>query len=178
MRFLVILLLACTSLFGQKKSQDTITYRDYNKLKWSDFKADAPKNSPFSASVSSGMSYKWSYSTSAGIIDFQYAIDSKLYRNLSWSIYKEEKEEVLKHEQLHFDITELFTRKFRQALAEYVVKRNIRKDVANIYEAIEKERVTMQLLYDKETNHSINKDSQLAWETKVSKLLAEYDEFK
>ena len=178
MKVFILLLLVSTSIFGQKATQDTITFRKYDTLKWSDFKADAPANSPFSASVSSGMSYKWSYSTAAGIIDFQYSIEAKLYRNLSWSIYKKEKKEVLDHEQLHFEITELFTRKFRKALSEYVVKRNIRKDVANIYANIEKQRVEMQLLYDKETNHSINKESQLAWEKKVSKLLNEYEAFK
>ena len=178
MRLFILFLLLSTSFFGQNTTRDTITYRKYNTLKWTDFKADAPVDSPFTASVSSGMSYKWSYSTSAGIIDFRFSIEAKLYRNLSWSVYKSGKQEVLKHEQLHFDITELFTRKFRKALEEYVVKRNIRKDVATIYEGIEKQRIEMQLLYDKETNHSINKESQLAWEKKVSKLLTEYEAFK
>lgn len=178
MKLFILLLLVSTSFFGQKKTQDTITYRKYKTLKWIDFKGEVPDNSSFSASVSSGMSYKWSYSTSAGIIDFRYAVEAKLYRHLSWTIYKTGKEEVLKHEQLHFDITELFTRKFRKALDEYVVKRNIRKDVANIYSRIEKERIEMQLLYDKETNHSLNKESQLAWEEKVSRSLTEYEEYE
>ena len=175
--FLLLFIVSC-SLFGQKSVKDTLTYREYNTLKWTDFKAKAPEGSEFSASVSTGMSYKWSYSTRGGIIDFQYEIDAKLYRNFSWSIYKKDKESVLKHEQFHYEITELFARKFRKALEEYEVGRSIRNDVTRIYEKLEKERVEMQLLYDKETEHSLNKDAQLAWQAKISLLLNDYESFK
>ena len=178
MKFLYLLLLVSTSLFGQKTVKDTITYRNYNTLKWNDFKADVPEGTLFSASVSTGMSYNWSYSTRGGIIDFKYEIEAKLYRNLSWSKYKKEKEDVLKHEQFHFEITELFARKFRKALAEYEIGRSIRKDISKIYENLEKQRVAMQLLYDKETEHSIIKEAQLAWESKIALLLEEYEAFK
>ena len=86
MKFLLFLLFVSSSLFAQKTVRDTVNYRDYNTLKWNDFKADAPKDTPFSASVSTGMSYKWSYSTQGGVIDFKYNIDAKLYRNLSLSL--------------------------------------------------------------------------------------------
>lgn len=178
MKFALFLLLISSSLFGQKPIQDTVTYRNYNTLKWSDFKADVPEATPFSASVSTGVSYKWSYSTAGGVIDFKYDIQAKLYRNFSWSIYEKEKEIVLKHEQFHFEITELFARKFRKALAEYEIGRSVRNDVTRIYENLEKERIAMQLLYDEETEHSINKEAQLAWETKIGLLLKEFEAFK
>ena len=179
MRFLVfVMLLMGINLCAQNKVKDTVTYREYSTLKWKDFKAPAPKNTDYSASVNTGISYKWSYSTARGIVDFKYDIEARLYRNFSWSIYEKDKENVLKHEQLHFDITELFARKFRKALAEYTVGRSIRKDVSKIYEKIETERTTMQLLYDKETGHSINKTSQLSWENKIKDLLQEYQTYK
>lgn len=178
MRFFFFFLLVSCSLLAQKPIQDTVTYRNYNILKWTDFKADVPENTPFSASVSTGMSYKWSYSTSRGVIDFRYNIEAKLYRNFSWSIYDKDKEAVLKHEQIHFEITELFARKFRKALEEYEIGRSIRNDVTKIYENLEKERVAMQLLYDEETEHSIKKEAQLAWENKVELLLEQYDAYK
>ena len=178
MRFLIFLLFITTQLCAQKKVRDTVSYRDYSILKWEDFKANAPENTKYTASVNTGISYKWSYSTARGIVDFNYNIEAKLYRNFSWSIYEKDKENVLKHEQLHYDITELFARKFRKALSEYTVGRSIRKDVARIYENIEQERVTMQLLYDEETEHSINVSSQKLWEAKVGNLLQEYDTFK
>lgn len=178
MRFIFFFLLLSYSVLAQKPVQDTVNYRNYNTLKWTDFKADVPENTTFSASVSTGMSYKWSYSTRGGIIDFRYDIHAKLYRNFSWSIYDKEKESVLKHEQYHFEITELFARKFRKALAEYEIGRSIRNDVTRIYENLENERKAMQLLYDEETEHSINKEAQLSWESKIELLLKQYEAFK
>ena len=178
MKFFIFLFLVSTSFFAQKKAGDTISYRNYSVLKWSDFKADVPDKTDFSASLSSGMTYKWSFSTAAGILDFKYNIEANLYRNYSWSKYDKDKKQVLEHEQLHFDITELHVRKFRKALAEYEVGRSIRKDVSRIYDNIEEERVAMQLLYDEETHHSINREAQLTWETKVKELLTQYESFK
>jgi len=178
MRFFVLFFFIAIQICGQNKQKDTISYREYSKLKWQDFKDKAPENTHFSASVSTGMSYKWSYSTAAGVPDFEYQIQANLYRNFSWSIYKTGKEAVLKHEQLHYDITELFVRKFRKALSEYTVTRTIRKDVSIMYDAIEAERNNMQLLYDKETNHSLKKEEQIAWEQKIEKLLFEFEAYK
>jgi len=178
MKFLVFFFFVSLQIFGQQSKRDTINYRLYNKLEWSDFKAKTPADTHFSASVSTGMSYNWSYSTAGGIPDFKYKIEAKLYRNFSWAIYDTGKEHVLKHEQLHFDITELYVRKFRKALHEYEIGRTIRKDVNNIYQTLEYERKEIQMLYDKETNHSLNKEEQLIWEEKVNELLIKLEDFK
>ena len=180
MKFILFFLLLTIQVYSQNlnRSKDTITYREYNKLQWQDFKASPPENTLFTASVSTGMSYKWSYSTSKGIPDFDYEVQAKLYRNFSWSNYKTEKEQVLKHEQLHFDITELYVRKFRKALSEYIVGRSIRNDIARIYNDLEAERNGMQLLYDAETNHSLIKDKQLEWELRIRRLLTELEVYK
>lgn len=177
-RFLLLFLLVNISSFAQTKVKDTITYREYNKLNWTDFKAKTPQDTKYSASVCSGMSYKWSYSTVNNKPEFTYEVEAKLYRNLSWSKYTEGKEEVLSHEQLHFDISELYARKFRKQLEEYEVSRNVRKDVASIYKNLEKERVQFQLMYDSITDHSLNKEVQIKWNSKVAQLLNEYDAYK
>ena len=179
MRFIFLtLILISTQVFAQKKVKDTISYREYSVLKWADFKAAVPEGTKYSASVSSGISYNWSFSTANGVIDFKYDVEARLYRNFSWSLYTKDKKAVLKHEQLHYDITELYARKFRKELKEYVVGRSVRNDISKMYETIEKERTTMQVIYDKESGHSINKVAQAQWETKVSNLLKEYELYK
>lgn len=182
MKIFIVLFFFTSFVFGQRKSlKDTITYREYSRLTWKDFKAKVPEGTKFSASVSSGMGYKWSYSTSNGQINFNYSVKTNLYRNSSWSKYTEGKESVLRHEQLHYDITELYVRKFREALKDYKENsglRNIRKDVTRIYQKIEEERKSTQLQYDMETNHSLNKEAQVAWEQKIASLLQEYEAFK
>ena len=178
MRFFLVFLFVSIYSFAQTKVKDTITYSEYNKLHWSDFKDKVPADTKYSASVCSGMSYKWSYSIANNIPEFAYEVEAKLYRNLSWSKYTEGKEEVLSHEQLHFDISELYARKFRKQLSEYEVSRNVRKDVGDMYENLEKERLKFQLMYDSITEHSLNKEAQIEWNLKVNRLLNEYDAYK
>ena len=50
-----------------------------------------------------------------------------------------------------------------------------REVLNNYYKVIEKERSLMQLKYDRETNHSLNKNAQLKWQEYVERELNEYE---
>lgn len=84
-------------------------------------------------------------------------------------------EELLRHEQIHFDIVELFARKLRK---EY--KNNEESLVEKyelIYTYITEELDNYQSLYDFETNHSKNIVKQKEWEEKIKKELIEYEDY-
>ena len=97
---------------------------------------------------------------------------------------------VLRHEQLHFDITEIFARKMRKKVTEKfktlrVLKVNaLNSFLSHLCETISKERRAMQKKYDKET-YAADKDNnpnslrkkQKEWETKVAILLKIYEQF-
>jgi hypothetical protein len=85
---------------------------------------------------------------------------------------------VLNHEQIHFDIQELFVRKMRKYFELLKIqgpqKTSICRDVFNKYY---KSLDSLQLLYDAETKHSIEKKSQLDWNREISiklKALGDY----
>lgn len=70
------------------------------------------------------------------------------------------------HEQLHFEIVELFARKFRKVILETKFKRNGKKfqnEFLQIYNRIDKEKDAYQSLYDQETNFSRNELKQKEW---------------
>lgn len=81
-------------------------------------------------------------------------------------------EKILKHEQLHFDITELYARKINAAInplkgysfSEY-------KKAHMIYITLIIEWNKLQDSYDEETDHSLNERKQCEWEAKIYKQL-------
>jgi predicted secreted Zn-dependent protease len=93
--------------------------------------------------------------------------------NRSWTKSKDS-DYLLAHEQLHFDITELFVRKLRKQLAEFGNDcEGLSKHIEDYYNRNYKEFVAYQDRYDRETKHSLNKEKQQFWEEKVSRELKE-----
>ncbi len=86
---------------------------------------------------------------------------------------------VLQHEQLHFDILELYARKIRKELYEQYVKGNdidIEIFDSIYYKWIDKYR-KLNFKYDKETNHSINPKEQEEWNQKITVELKTLDQY-
>lgn len=70
---------------------------------------------------------------------------------------------LLKHEQIHFDIMELVARKFRKELDEDLIGCSSElyfNDRLNFYLKMFNQ---ISKKYDKETNHSVNKENQKKW---------------
>lgn len=86
---------------------------------------------------------------------------------------------LLKHEQLHFDITELFSRKLRYEIFIKSFQRvSVEKELLRLKTNIEKSLSEFQDLYDAETNHCKDIKKQKEWEGKISKELKKMDSFK
>lgn len=169
-----ILLITALAINAQEPS---FSYEELPVLGWEDFRGEPDLNSTFHANTNSGFSYSWSYSTSNGEMDLEYEVFSTFYPNLSWVHPEHKVDALLKHEQLHFDISELHARKLRKAMSTYKPGQSIRKDLKNLYTRIEKERVTMQNNFDRETNHSTNKVEEAKWQAFVKAELEKLEAF-
>ncbi|MEI7670363.1 MAG: DUF922 domain-containing protein [Pseudomonadota bacterium] len=86
---------------------------------------------------------------------------------------------LLNHERLHFDITELFARKFSQQLSEkdFDDEKNMSAAIQKIYNSIIEELNKTEDLYDKETEHGINKAKQKQWSDSIQSQLKELDDY-
>jgi hypothetical protein len=90
----------------------------------------------------------------------------------SWAKYSAKSNEALIHEQGHFNITEIYARKFRKALSEKLFDRkNCRKEIEALYDTIDAKRNKAQNDYDIETTHHTNTAYQKTWDTMIADQL-------
>ncbi len=160
-------------------NEDTMTWSESRKLTWADFKATPDTSSDAVALTASGITFGYSVKTSSSrIIDFKATVEAHFYPDKSWYIKHKGNNYILKHEQLHFDITELYVRKFRQQLGRLVVNQNIKKQMDQIHVAINEALEKIQKSYDAQTQHSINEGAQEYWQGFVEEELNKLDKYK
>jgi len=153
-------------------SQDVLVWDSATKLTWGDFRGKVDSNSPFSASTVSGIVYKFrlsgdGYSDSIAVV---------FYRSESW--VRVRTDAALVHEQGHFDITEIFARKLRKRLQTFIPGRgSLGKQLKQLYDEVEGERVAIENLYDSETKHSADAKRQANWNERIREELKALEEF-
>jgi len=167
MNRIIFILFFISSQFLVAQDEELLWNVD-KKLTWNDFKATPDYNHPYAAITYSGMSYGFSADVINGEVYVNYKINCFFVANKSWvkKRYKGDKE-LLKHEQLHFDITELYTRKFREVLSKMTFTDKVKSEMKAVYKRITKEKVSFQEKYDLETDHSKNKSAQKRWQLKI-----------
>ncbi len=173
--FLIIIFL----IFGNQQDEEVIEWNESRALTWADFKGEPILNTSAVALTASGITFGYSVKTSNGkIVDFSTTVESHFYPNKSWYIKSKSNDYILKHEQLHFDITELYTRKFRKEIQQLKVNQNIRQQLNDLHYAINQELRNTQKRYDEESEHSIVKSEQQRWNMYIAEELKKLDSYK
>ena len=151
--------------------ENTIPWRPDLELEWSDFRGKPNKESIIAAVTASGISYTFNAMERDGFYEVEYQVDTFFYPDESW--YQQEMcdDLILSHENLHFDITELFARKMRRLMDRTKFTENVRSEIKDIYKEILEELDAFQDRYDSETNFSRNRSAQLRWNEEISKAL-------
>lgn len=160
---IVIILFICKSqLFSQSNK---ICWNENRKLTWDDFtvkNGDSSQN--FSAATSYGMIFKFKLNS---VIPY-------FRKDKSWVLLSEKSSlDLLGHEQLHFDIVELFARKMRREL-----EISDENDLEKIYHCNILISDEFQDRYDSETNHGITDSEQNCWIKYVKDELKKLDTYK
>lgn len=100
----------------------------------------------------------------------KHIIRAEFEKQNSWYIPKYKANDVLQHEQLHFDITEVYARKLQYKID--TMKNPCDKSaVVSVYQINEKEFMAFTKKYDIETSHGVNKQKQAEWELMVQAML-------
>ena len=101
--------------------------------------------------------------------------------NTSWfQNTKTASEALLRHEQLHFDITEAYARLMRQKLVAFALKANCTKlqpAFNNVTKAVYAAWDNEQNRYDQETGHGLNAVRQAYWEKQTQLKLEQLKAF-
>jgi Bacterial protein of unknown function (DUF922) len=156
-------------IINASQNEDLIEWSAGRKLKWQDYLATPDSRSDAAASTSTQIGFEYHIRDN----NPTYSITCKFSKVKSWGRYKNDY--ILSHEQGHFDIAEIFTRKFVKLLREYSFDKNTyRNDLRKIYADVIKEKERFQQQYDSETDFSRINEKQAEWLKKIEKMLEEY----
>jgi hypothetical protein len=156
---------------GYGQEDQVILWSPTKKLTWSDFKGRPSNISGAAAITASGISYSFSAQGTKDKMELDFKVETHFYPNNSWYKPKLANPIILGHEQLHFDISEVYARKFRQILAKTKFTGNAKSEVKSIYRNILLELNDYQKQYDSETNFSRDTVQQLIWNKRIKKAL-------
>ena len=170
-RSLIIFLFLTVATLAVAQDLESVKWRPDLRLQWSDFRAKVPPYVMPAATTASGISYRYSANMLHHEVDLDFEVNAFFYPTESW--YKPEvcNDLILSHEQLHFDISELFARKMLLKLSRTSFSKDVKKEVRQIYKEILKELADFQERYDFETDFSRNREKQLEWNQRIKEAL-------
>ncbi len=169
MHFTVIFILALltpTLTVGQN-----IIWDPDRKLNWEDFQGMADTSSKFDALTQSGVQYSYRWQSSNHKITYTFEVNAYYDKSKSWVKNSKATSTLLAHEQLHFDISELFARKLKQSMENTTFSVSHEAEIEKLVLASQSAREDMQLQYDTETEHMANAEQQLKWERFIANEL-------
>ena len=156
---------------GHSQEYETIEWSADRKLTWADFKGRVPESDRAAAVTASGITYRFSTLYKNGELKVDFKVTTYFYPNKSWYQPHLCDTFILGHEQLHFDISELYAQKMRDRLAKKSFTENVKEEVKLIYREILEELEVYQDLYDEQTNFSRDSIQQSLWNNKIKDAL-------
>lgn len=157
--------------FQTLQSQEQIPWAQNFRLSWENFKGDVPFAASAAATTASGISYDFSTFFKNDELKIDFRIFAFFYPSRSWYNPAVCNEVTLSHEQLHFDITELYARKMRAELQQAKFTKNVKTEVREIYKRTLRQLNDFQNKYDSETDYSRNMVVQQKWNTTIAEEL-------
>lgn len=154
-----------------------IPWSDTRRLTMTDFQGHPGPADRLASSTSSDLK------ANAACRDFVFSstVTATFDPNTSWFRNPNQASEaLLRHEQLHFDITEAYARIMRQKLAAFAPKANCTKlqpAFNNVTKAVYAAWDNEQNRYDQETGHGLNTVRQAFWEKQTQLKLEQLKAF-
>ena len=151
-----------------------IAWRNDRKLTWNDFQSAADEHDPLHAMTSTNISVQ---ANCQGNV-MQFNVKCQFALRESWSKNKES-EALLQHEQLHFDLTEVYARQLRQRLGQ--IKNLCTGDKSKFNAVVNKvftDWKKEQNRYDAESQHGLNDEKQLYWTEQIAARLQSLEAYQ
>lgn len=161
--------------FQQTPEGLVINWHEDTRLNWSDFRALRKPGKGFAvASSACGFGYEGMIRGDEVLVN----VYVRFYCDESWRHQGYMLPEVLQHEQLHFDICELYGRIFYKHVlflreSGSLNERTLKKTLNNLIAEYDR----MQDRYDRETGHSTNLLKQKEWNEKIRIALRKHQQY-
>ena len=132
----ILLLLSC--LVFVQNDEPVLSWNESYKLSWQDFKAKPNTNDSAVAITASGITFGFSIrqTDKKEVVSFSSEVHAHFYPEQSWYKIEQVDNHILGHEQLHFNITELFARKFRYRIGQVKLSNSVRVELKKIHNDI------------------------------------------
>lgn len=167
----------CLLLLSFSISKKEVIQYDINRqLTWNDYKGQPNRASTFKALTAT--SIKFNANSDGKTLSL--SLINSFEPRASWTKTTENRN-LLNHERLHFDISELYARELRKEILEMKVNSSGQKlidKISKMYSTKMKELDDFQKQYDKETDHSIIESRQQAWEKDIKYKLDKLDAYQ
>ena len=141
------------------------------KLTWDDFSGSIDLASPFIATTHSSINYSYTWANNNNGHTLILNITHVFNKAKSWIKPDGETDDLLAHEQLHFDINELFARRFFAQFKEKIYTTNLPEEIKMAFSQLITDAQNMNDKYDSETAHSKNRKKQKEWEANINTQL-------
>jgi len=178
LNFLLIVCLTAVAAAGQSTPR-AFTWKQHPALSWDDFKGRARRNSGEPSAVTD-TGFRVQLECREGALDIR--VEVEFYGSSSWVKAARKSVELLRHEQGHFDITELYARKMRRAIREAKIgcEDDRRAEAAGkkIFEELDKEWEKEEKRYDVETGDGTDLVKQKEAEERIGRELGELSGYR
>jgi|WetSurMetagenome_2_1015567.scaffolds.fasta_scaffold00007_145 hypothetical protein len=176
---LALILLAIFQVEGltqPRELKNKILWDENRPLTWKDFKGSPDEKSSFKALTAAGLYYS---AEQVSEDEVKVTVTPYFDPHKSWRKKKEVNDNLLEHEQHHFDQWELSSRLFIEKLMgiESSEIKTMLKKIKEEYSQVTKEYKRVSQDYDKETDHGTNKRQQETWNKNIRSLLSATKEF-
>ena len=162
----------CGSIFAQSK--DHIYWSADRDLTWDDFKDKPVTTHPYDAETNWAVEYACDVKGDS----LEFTLICYFDKMGSWVKKDKRSSTLLKHEQNHFKLGEIYTRRLRKAFLEFDYKpQTLQRDIQSLYDDMFKDCQEAQQRYDKETNHSKVAEKQEAWNKKIASDLTRLKDY-
>lgn len=166
-----ITLLVVFSAYSNAGNQD-ILWSGSASVSWEAYQQIETTTEHYDAVTATAIDFSYTQMESQILIEIQAIFDTQE----SWVKASAKTDQLLNHERLHFDITEVYARKLRFMIQNNEL--NSVNDLNTYYDVVMRDLIFAQEEYDMVSHHALNRDGQSEWNIKVANLLQLYEGYE
>ena len=152
-------------------AREKFQWHEHAQLSWDDFKGEVNTTHDESAAATCcSIGFKTNTAAQGGkpVIE----VYNTFYTTRSWVRPDARIQSILDHEQGHFDLCEVYTRKLKNRMSNFDLNMaGVKQQLMNIYTEVSKEYEARQQCYEQETVHGTNLEAQKRWQDMIAREL-------
>ena len=158
-------------------ADNEIVWEQGKRLTWDDFKGKPDPDTHLHAYTRTSLKSDFVSNTQTSAV---LAVTGYFVKNESWVMPEQKTDKLLAHEQLHFDLNELYRRKLANKLENHngFTFKNFSQEASKIFQEVFNEMASEQKRYDQETQHSKIDAKQKEWEANIAAELKKWNKYQ